>query len=431
MSRKPISFSMTAGRTQPMIHRPPTTGKQNFARTQPMKRPPNSARVQKAAEPMLNDPECISIREQLYENEDFSEYSNEQLSRVYAHLRELTTQHAMDEKYADARRSNALMENVRQELIARNMDGYHPAQSRSDMTPEEIFERHWQNVFGKYDSETAEKREMIEARNARALDAFEKTWAIDMPPKYRKPSPRFLELKKKEKCAALAKDFDSAERFHGECEALIQREVAAAQAALIADYNEAKAKLLEKQGLELENFENQRVQGRQLITADYNRAKKNMELREFVVKDREAMLGKRTRYFDYHPDLSSSMESGVASKKRWVNVLLPPLTAPNDPGVVYNQERSREDKKRRSQTFSKWNAEKTLSKYHGVDAPPPPAEIKPPSKPKTREAPRHVSKARVEEEDERAPSMSSSHSEQEQVSESSKSEMGEEEEQKE
>lgn len=400
MSRRPLSFSTTAGRTQPLIHRPPTTSKQGMARTQPLKRPPNSARIAKpwAPEPLLDDPECISMRDQLYENEDFSEFTNDQLSRVYGHLRELTTQHAIDEQYTEARRSNALMENVRKELIARNLDGF-AARSRAEMSPEELFERHWQNVFDRYDRETEEKRSQMETKNARVLETFERTWTDEMPSKYRKPSARFLELKSKEKRAALAKDFDTAEKFHRECEALMQKEAAAAQAALITDYHDAKARLLERQSHEMENFENQRIQGRVLIEADYKRAKRNAELREFVVKDREAMLGKRTRYFDYHPELASSLEAGVMSRKRCVNVLLPPLTPPNDPALVQTQERTREDKKRRSMHYSRWNAERTLSKYNGVDAPPPPEEIKQPSKPRTGESPRPKRRQIPEEEE--------------------------------
>jgi hypothetical protein len=64
----------------------------------------------------LGDPIFEALRDELYENADFSEKDAAQLQDLHAYLREYMVQSAIDEDYAEAKRARNLVEKVHKEL---------------------------------------------------------------------------------------------------------------------------------------------------------------------------------------------------------------------------------------------------------------------------------------------------------------------------
>jgi hypothetical protein len=307
------------------------------------------------------------LRNSLYENGDFSQIEDEQLCRLWSHLREYSFSLAMSEDYDEARRASDLMWSVRQELQNRE-----PPSPTS--TPQELeisadnMEREWCERFSNYDNETTARRNHLVTNNSSSLDRFERLWQDEIPRRYRKPSGRYLQLKQQERALAVIRDFDRAALLHRECEALRAEEARAAQAQLIYDYREARSRLIAKQQQDLEQYDACRERIRDCMVAQYQRACDVLTLTQTAARIRQA----RRVQHALSIELSASIETSVQSKAKLRDPLLPPLMPPNHPQFVEDEQRRREESKRQAIEYSRWNAERTLAKYNGQPVAPPP-----------------------------------------------------------
>jgi hypothetical protein len=364
--RKTI-VTQTSG-PRPVIYRPPGVGSQGVSH--PPRSPPPSASPRSPRHPsLLNDPELTELRNRLYENEDLNKIDDQQLSRLWSHLREFSFSLAMSEDYDEARRASDLMLSVRQEL--QNREPPSPTSTPRDLeTSSDNLERDWSERFSNYDNETAARRTQLLTNNANSLDRFERLWQGKMPRLYRKPSGRYLQLKQQEWALAVVRDFDRASMLHRECEVLRAEEANAAQAQLVSDYREARGRLLAKQQQDLDQYDASRERSRACMVAKYQRACDVLALTQTVARTRQARRTQQASSIE----LGVSIEASVQSKTRPRDPLLPPLMPPNDPQFVQDEQRRRDEVRRHAIEYSRWNAERTLAKYNGQPIAPQPRQ---------------------------------------------------------
>jgi hypothetical protein len=321
---------------------------------------------------LIDDPECIQLRDQLYEKEDFSEVDRNQLIRLCNHLREVSNQYALAQDYLSAIQASDLLIKSRQELIQRNADAGQTGDAQTEEEAREKFEASWSKKFSDYDQESKTRRDRLLEQQSNIEQEFERVWSEEMPRKYRKPSARYLQLKEQERALAISRDFDGANSLHRQNEALLHEETEAAQHSLKVDYKNARVKFTEKQRSDLESSDQLRKNGRILLQQQYERARLQFERRLAVMRVGGVVRGARHR--NLNPELGAPVEAIIETKSKLRDVLLPPLIPPNDPSVIEEDRRREEEQKARSQQFSRWNAQRTLSRYNGCQISRPPQE---------------------------------------------------------
>lgn len=338
----------------------PTTSKRGF-RTNTR---PTTAQSQTRAtrtKSYIDDPECVSLRDKLYENNDMSEIETSKLIILLSYLREHSQKSALDEDYKEAKRARDLALQVRSELTTRGTYRNN-IESLRDETSERRrqFEDSWQEKRDTYEQETNKKRQDLSDKQAHDLRVFEKTWRERMPHKYRKPSARLLQMKQIEKSLALTGEIDQADFIHEQAQALTEAEQAAAQTQLSADYEQAYAKLLQKQEEETQLLEDTREHGRQLLEREYKRECGYMQNRESVVHTRCTNVAGKTHL---SPTVASKPTSLPKGHGTALGTLLPPLIPPNDPEYVRQKKERKAAVAKQQREYQKRNAEQIMKQY--------------------------------------------------------------------
>lgn len=360
---------------KPKIQKPEPNGGRSLYKSQ-QKSPTQKSPTRSPSPPLfsnsktyLNDAECISLRDKLYEDPNMTEITSEDLTHLFQHLREYTYDQALKENYPEARKAKNLQEATRQELSYRNMS---PVSRRpSQMTQRQMnLENQWKDHFDGFDEETDQKRMQMQQKHNEQLEEFEDLWANEMLRKYRKPSARLLQLKQQERALAYQQDFDKAEILHNETEALKNIEAEQAQKQLEIDYKAAKAQLLERQASDLQKYEDSRAITRRFYMTQYNIAKQNMERNMDIDVRRREEHSRVSRYENPNPEIACSYENAARSKGGAHGWLLPDLQPPNDPQRVEEEERRKYEQQKKAQQFSKRNAQMSLSQSMRSPRPP-------------------------------------------------------------
>jgi hypothetical protein len=208
------------------------------------------------------NPEFQQMREQLLQNPDLSSYHTEKLEEFYTYLRQYSIQKALEQQYDDAQSARELSDSV---LAAIN-DRAPPPDEGPDLAnlaeeEKNQFEGRWNRQLQEHDEESKVKREQLDARHVEERAKFENLWMVEMPRRYRKPSPQLLQLRKIEKSLAVSGNFQKAKKVHCEVEQLAQMRI------LIHDDEVAHKKLMQKQQQEIELFETTRLHERSLLLA--------------------------------------------------------------------------------------------------------------------------------------------------------------------
>lgn len=222
-------------------------------------------------ESYLNDPECISIRDSLFnDSSSFDDIETPQMLRLLSHLREYTQFCALNEDYKTSKKSRNLANQVREELTKRGTQHY-SIQEQKDEIDARIsdFEERWSRKREDFSNETEKRMNDLNNRQQHELRKFERIWKEEMPHKYRKPSVRLLQLKQIEKNLAMTGEIDEADRIHGISEIRMKYEMEEAQNQLSVDYEAAKVKLFQKQYEEKQKFHEQRNHENNLLEANY------------------------------------------------------------------------------------------------------------------------------------------------------------------
>jgi hypothetical protein len=306
-------------------------------------------------------PEFQQMREQVLQNADLSDYPTEKLENFYTYLRQYSLQKALEQSYDDAQSARDLSDRVLSEINSRS----ETAVNSSDLVDlaereKSEFEERWGRELEECDAESRMRRQQLEERQSDERGKFENVWMVDMPRRYRKPSPQLLQLRKIEKSLAVSGNFQKAKKVHLEVEQLAQIEMANAQELLIRDYETAQRKLAQKQRQEAELFERTRLHLRSILIARYDAEKVAIDHRELVVQVR-AQNPRKAKNSLVAPNPPTAYQA--RSRTGQEDVLLPPLRAPNDPGMVEEQNRRRKEEERRKLALQKKHAEEVLQKY--------------------------------------------------------------------
>ncbi|OHS93538.1 hypothetical protein TRFO_11754 [Tritrichomonas foetus] len=330
---------------------------------------------------MLNDSECISLRESLFEKKSkqqndnqssshdflntdmFGEIETDQLLKLLSHLREYTQRCALNEDYKTAKKSRDLANDVRSELTKRGTF-QDSLQDQKDETDARIrnFEDTWKSKRDLFNQETENKKAELEKRQAHDRRRFERVWNKEMPHKYRKPSSQLLQMKQIEKSLAIAGKIDEADVIHDRAEILSRKEMILAQEQLSRDYEMAKYKLLRKQAEERQNFVETRDHERNLMECQYIEDRRRLDNRDNVVTNRCRKLANKTQISDSVKGLPATLPRDKGTP---LGTLLPPLIPPNDPNYVEYKKRKKEAYARKQREYQQKNAEETIALYSG------------------------------------------------------------------
>lgn len=242
----------------------------------------------------LNNQFCIQNRKSLFQNPDFSIYQEEDLNILLCHLREYSIYSAIHREYSEAKKSDALFDQIQAELVKRNVPS-----NEKEIELEASFEQQKKKEIAKldlellqFDEETKEKRIQFQQRQILDFNVFETIWREEKPPKYRKPSSRLLYLLASEKRLARIGQYDEAETYKSESNKLIEFERNQAQTLLNRDYKTAKIKFNQKQEEELRIFNQSRQEQRDLIIAKRALIEETISKRELIVLDRISQMPK-------------------------------------------------------------------------------------------------------------------------------------------
>lgn len=360
---------------KPIITRPKTRGintsgranrSYNYNNTKSKQPPRSKSAISYLRKP--NTQELESIRQKLFENYqnatfDLNDYSTEELNdllpflRIYAHIK------GNEEDYDNAQIAHLLTESINDELEHRNFTSDKEADEilKTLESQQKDFDDQWKQKFDDYDNDTTNKREELQKHHQQQLEAFEQMWAEDMPRKYRKPSPYLLQIKKIERSLASTNEFERAKQIHMEYEKQAQIEQEQAQHNLNRDYQIAQNKLFQKQQQELSNFEETRNHLRNLMNVKYAESRKQFGIRSRVLNQRKQQTRKGSRNKN-SGQICASL-SFTTNEKRLDDVLLPPLTAPNDPDLIETQQKKKREMNKKKLAYQKQNAQTTLARY--------------------------------------------------------------------
>lgn len=307
---------------------------------------------------LLNDPDCVEMRKHLIENDDFDNYSNDQLKVLLEHLREFSSYSALCRNYDDASQSESLQKKTKQVLqdravmtaIERSIENEIP-----DEVPIEEKLQQFQDQLDQFDNETQRKLQDLEKKHEEDLESFEKDWSENRPKKYRKPSTKLIEIYELERKLGLSGEFDRARIIKQEADDLQLQEMEMAQRQIVKDYNNAKAKLEMKHQEEKQIFYDTRSNLRDLIIAQQKVKRDGVDHRIHVLKIKKEEQGK-TREVVFDPTASTPCSGGGAAiyhreSHRSKGHLLPPLIAPNDERIKEMRDREINEKKEKNRQF--------------------------------------------------------------------------------
>lgn len=360
----------------------------------------------------LNDPTCISLRQQLMESDDPSEIYDQledaQLKKLVSHLKEYEQDNALNENYIEASKSHHLSVEIHEILKIRkkneinesffatshagsrnipspsskiyqeeeeyNSEFYfnNEAENINDLDDNEVmasnkikqFEQSYQEDIDKYQNETDEKIEKLKELHKQQMDKLEKLWKEKKPAQYRKPSAHLLQLKTIERSLALTGDYERAIILHKETEALTKQEMADAQKRLVYDYKISKSKLVQKQNSEFNQLQKLRQEGLVMMEKKHVLKRQRYENRDKVIQQQKNQLASKRLN---QASQSLSLPAPIIQEKLGLvqSNLLPELIPPNDSEFVKEEEKKARDENKRRLELQKRNMD-VLSQIYKV-----------------------------------------------------------------
>jgi hypothetical protein len=145
--------------------------------------------------------------------------------------------------------------------------------------------------------------------------------------------------------------------LHKEADVLTTIEFERAQKSLTVDYRMAAARLNERHRIELEEFERHRAEQLIVLEAQRDVERSRIQQRE-VVRGIKKNAGRREN--EYRSAVEPSPMTGARVAK---SNLLPPLTPPNDPDFVINEERATKEMNRARLEKQRKRAEDLMARY--------------------------------------------------------------------
>ena len=307
----------------------------------------------------LNDPEMLQMRNDLFLDGKFSNYSDKQIFKFIAHLREYKTECAVNEEYDEAQNCLKLIEEAKSELQNRKK----PVEDKKKIEDNTLQEQktiidHYNNKIKEVNESAEQQINELKKQQEKEWEEFENVWATEKPRKYRKPSTELLNLKEKEKSSALTRDYATAEILHQEAAEMINEERNEQQKRLRQDYLLAKKQMEEKHKKEIDGIN--MVKERKLAMLIVGKQKRISELenRKFVLKRKSLEINEKERSDpnNIQPIYGSFSKKAPLSTDNLLGELIPP----NDKQLQEDMRRHTVERRRMQEEYQKKNAERTL-----------------------------------------------------------------------
>ena len=307
----------------------------------------------------LDDREMIQMRNDLFLDGQFSNYSDKQIFKFIAHLREYKTECAVNEEYDEAETCLKLIEEAKSELQNRKR----PVEENKQSTDKTLQEQqniinHYNNKIKEINESTDQQLQEMKKQQDKEWEEFENSWANEKPRKYRKPSTELLNLKEKEKSSALTRDYATAEMLHQEAAEMITVERIEQQKRLRQDYLNAKRLMEEKHQKEIDGINMAKERKLAMINVGKQKRIRELENRRFVLQRKSTEVNERERSDpnNIQPIYGSFSKKAPLSTDNLLGELIPP----NDKKLQEDMKRQSMEKRRMQEEYQKRNAEKTL-----------------------------------------------------------------------
>ncbi|OHT08760.1 hypothetical protein TRFO_22679 [Tritrichomonas foetus] len=243
-----------------------------------------------AANDLLNDPDCIQIRDHVEEPRKLDEYDNHFLMKLAAHLRLYSQSLARQGNYKDAKKAVE-----RRDFVINVCKSRKPVEPQSNAIRDlekviREYKEKWEKEIKELDDETAEKLKELEARNEEELKALDEDWKNNIVEHYRKPSADLIRQRTLEAKMIQMDQLDFASYIHQSVSHLEKNEAISAQAQFERDYLEARRNLVYSQQQEIETFIFARKHHRDLLMTDIMKDECKMNNRLSVLKTKPKPL---------------------------------------------------------------------------------------------------------------------------------------------
>jgi hypothetical protein len=195
----------------------------------------------------------------------------------------------------------------------------------------------WQAIFEEFGLDAYHRMGKLTQVLDKELEQFEELWRKKMPRKYRKPSPRLLQLMHQEQLVALSGEFDYASEIKKNIDHASALEAVDAQKRMEKDYKDARAKLLEKHTKAQEKMAETIAHERSVLMEKYKKEKNELQVRKRILtwkRERSAQQCFRQTVGPRGPVTcpASTRRRGVTPARkergRGNRFLLPPLGTP-------------------------------------------------------------------------------------------------------
>jgi hypothetical protein len=255
-----------------------------------------------------------------------------------------------------------LARDVRAELNYRNSIIFVLVQNSGsvEQVREQIETAHAKEVE-KGESRWREKEATLLARHHAESEDFERRWAEEIPAKYRKQSPKLLQLLEIEKRSGKVAMFEQAALVRAEVTVEQEKEQRLAQETIVHKYDLARAQLERDQREERDSFYARRAEWTRMMDSQLAVKLQSVTNREIVIK---AKRDQAVRRRDTSMVIMARETPPTAPIKKaeaeppLVPPLLPPLVAPNDPRIQELKEKKKADQQTRNKRFKEWQDER-------------------------------------------------------------------------
>ena len=291
----------------------------------------------------MDDEKYRDLRRKLFDDPNLDRVRTNDLNGMSTHLREYSAYSALNRDYDEAKRSDALLDNVRAEIARRSVS---PRSSKEDKGRFEHrihrrMHKHEKQVVA-FNDDTSHRKEQMLSRQNDEMQKFEKLWRDEMPRKYRKLSPKLLTLLASEKMCVRTGDYDAAKSYKIEADKLMKIEMAQAQAQLNADYKRAKEKIVAKHQEELERLEQIRSDQKVLLVS-----RQKQQLNQMVNRQKVLVIKRDERAKEEAPKPLGTLTHLMQSGGLEYETLLPPLIPPNDERMIEHEEKVQRAKQKK------------------------------------------------------------------------------------
>ena len=311
----------------------------------------------KKKESLLNDSEMQELREKNWEKPNLSELDEEKINKFIDYLKEFASNSAFNGDFQSAKHAAFLTEQCKKALIKIAQE---ESKQIEDDVPYEPINEKYDKLLVEIEQKYEQRFEGLQKKHQQELEKFDALWSDEKVMRYRKPSPKILQMSAILKNLIEAGDFDRAEAVDHELKKLQEEETQESQKNLINDYENALQRMKRTQRQEYDQILLFKQKEIDVVEAQRVNELTHAENRNKVLeKKREDAAKKKTK-------LIATQPVRFAAEQRTILLDLKP---PNDPSFKAEEEKRRKEQSKRNQEIHKRNLAE-LEKYRYVEPTP-------------------------------------------------------------